>query len=132
MESMRQVKVGYTPVVGTVLLVLALLNIVLGVMSHTGMSTAMGGLFTVIAILQLTMPYFVLTDGAVQLRNLLGMTVRQYVFTDLAQFEVEEDGKRIYLRSDDGERKRVKLTRWLAQRGDWQRFMTALSARAFD
>jgi len=132
MEHGTEVRVGYTPVVGTILLVLALLNVVLGVMAHSGMSTALGVLFILISVLQLTMPYFVLFDGELQLRNLFGMTVRRYTFDDLAQFEVEDDGKRIFLKSDDGAQRRVKVTRWIAQPGDWKRFIATLNARVFD
>ena len=132
MESRGDVKVGYTPVVGTVLLVLALLNVVLGVMAHNGLTTGMGVFFIVIAILQLIMPYFVLTAAAVEMRNLLGFTVRRYPYEAVSQFEVEEEGRRVFLRGRDGERTRLKLTRWIAHRGDWQRFLATLSATAFD
>lgn len=132
MEGIHEVRVGYTPVAGTLLLVLALLNIVLGAMAHSGVSMGLGALFIVMAILQLTMPYFVLTEGELQLRNLFGMTVRRYAFDDLSQFEIAEEGKRIFLTSPDGERKRVRVTRWISQRGAWERFIAALSARAFD
>ncbi|TNF32682.1 MAG: hypothetical protein EP329_09455 [Deltaproteobacteria bacterium] len=129
---MSPVRVRYTPVAGVILLVLAILNIVLGVMAHAGTSTALGLLFVVIAVLQLTMPYFVLVDGELQLRNLFGMTVKRYPFDDVAQFEIVEGGKRIFLTDGDGERKRVRVTRWISQRGDWERFLGALSARVFD
>jgi len=129
---MTPVRVRYTPVAGVILLVLAILNIVLGVLAHAGTSTALGLLFVVIAVLQLTMPYFVLVDGELQLRNLFGMTVRRYPFDDVAQFEIVEGGKRIFLNDGYGDRKRVRVTRWISQRGDWERFISTLSARVFD
>ncbi|PKN58538.1 MAG: hypothetical protein CVU56_05075 [Deltaproteobacteria bacterium HGW-Deltaproteobacteria-14] len=132
MEGTHEVRVGYTPVAGTILLILALLNIVLGVMAHSAVSTGLGALFIVMAILQLTMPYFVLTEGELQLRNLFGMTVKRYAFDDLSQFEIAEEGKRIFLTTPNGDRKRVRVTRWISQRGAWERFITALNARAFD
>jgi len=126
------VRVRYTPIAGIILLVLAIANIVLGVLAHTGTSTALGVLFTVVAILQLTMPYFILFEGELQLKNLFGMTVRRYPFDDVSQFEIEEGGKRIFLNDGYGDRKKVRVTRWISQRGDWDRFMAALSARVFD
>lgn len=124
--------VGYNKAFGAVMLALATLCLVLGVMVNAGMTIAIGAMNVVIGILYLVRPYFVVGQGTIELRNLLGMTMRTYHFGDLAALEVTPDGKTIHQIEPGGARTRLKLSRWLADGGDWRRFTGLLQARVFE
>lgn len=125
-------RVGFSKVFGGIFLALSVTNLVLGVLTHATMSMVTGGFLSLVAILQLVMPYFILHagSGVIELKNLLGMTVRRYTFESLRDFHVEA-GK-IYLVDAGGNRRSVKLTRWIAHRPDWDRFVAALQAKEFE
>jgi len=124
--------VGYNKAFGGVLLALAVLCIVMGVLVNAGMTIAIGAMNSVIGILYLVRPYFVVGSNTVELRNLLGMTMRAYHFDDLTALEVGPDGKSVFQIEPSGARTRLKLSRWLADGGDWRRFMSLLQARVFE
>ncbi len=139
--------VGYNKAFGGVLLGLAILCLVLGVMVSNPMTVVIGAMNTFIGILYRGRPYFVVGRGTIELKNLLGMTMRRYQFTDAhpqgslappglladrGALEVAPDGKSVYLTDATGARTRLKLTRWLADGGDWRRFLGRIQAHAFE
>lgn len=131
-EHPGELRVRYNPWMGGAFLALALFQVVVGLMIGKGLTIGLGAFFVVIATLYLSQPYFVLAGGAVQLRNLLGMTMKTIDLDELDDLMVEEEGRRITYAGPGGVRRRVKLTRWLARRGDWERFVVAVGAGAFD
>lgn len=130
-EGPGELRVGYNPWMGGIFMILALFQVVVGAMIGKGLTIGLGVFFVVIATLYLTQPYFVLSGGVVQLRNLLGMTMKTIDLGELDDLEVEPGG-RISYADGGGARRRLKLTRWIAKRGDWDRFVVAIGAGAFD
>lgn len=128
----RTLSVGFNKLFGVVLLVLALLCVGVGLMAKTPSTVLIGGLNTLLGVLYLVRPYFVVGPRAIELKNLLGMTMRRYVFVDLGALEVGPDGKSVFHIDPGGARTRLKLTRWLADGADWRRFLGLLQARAFE
>ncbi len=66
-------------------------------------------------------PYFEAGVGLIVIHAPLGPVKKRYEWHGPDQFIVEE-GKRFFIEVD-GRRKRVRLSRWLADKGDWQRFL---------
>lgn len=126
------VRVGYNKVFGAVLLVLALACLALGLMARMTPSILIGLVNTLIGVLYLTRPYFVVTPHAIELKNMLGMTMRRYDFGSVGDLEASPDGRTIFRIEPNGQRNRLKLTRWLAHGPDWQRFVGVVRARVFD
>ena len=126
------VRVGYNKVLGGILLVLALLCLVAGALARMTPTIFIGALNTLLGVLYLTRPYFVVGPNAIELKNMLGMTMRRYDFGSVGELEATPDGKTIFRLEPNGHRSRLKLTRWLAHRPDWQRFVGVIQARAFE
>lgn len=125
-------RVGYNKLFGALLLGAGALCFVLGLIVRTPSSALIGAMNVVIGVLYLTRPYFVLTRHAIELRNLLGTTMRRYAFDELAHLAVSDDGKSVFQNDAGGAPTRLKLTRWLADRRDWQTFLGLVQARAFE
>ncbi|MFT7580610.1 MAG: hypothetical protein ACI9MR_002281 [Myxococcota bacterium] len=127
------IRVRYNRIYAILLIVLSAANLVMGGITSAPTTILLGAVLTVIGILFLVQPYFVLDGGIVHVKNVYGMSMRRYDVTAYASVEVVHDGARIYFVGLDGERKRVKVTRWLSHRPDWNTFTTAIvSANAFD
>lgn len=125
-------RVGYSKLFGGILLAASIINFALGALTHNTMSMITGALLAVVAVLQILMPYFVLhaDAGVVELKNLLGMTVRRYTFDSLRDFHLEP--AKVYLVDPTGKRRSAKLTRWISHRPDWDRFIATLEAQEFE
>jgi hypothetical protein len=113
------VKVRYNPVVGIVMLVLGAVCLFLGLwlMALGEFSPAVfpGLLVTVMGILYLVRPYFWVTSSTVELVTPMGPAKRRCPFQAL-----EVDGGRFYAVSADGTRKKVPVSRWMANSADWR------------
>lgn len=127
----QSVRVGYNKVFGAVLIGLGALCFALGALAALTPSMLVGAMNILIGTLYFMRPYFVLTPHAIELRNLLGMTLRSYTFDDLRALEVSPDGKQVH-QVAGGQRSRLKLTSWLADGRDWRRFVAIVQARAFE
>lgn len=126
------VRVGYNKVFGSIMLVLAGLCLVLGFMARTTPTIFIGALNTLLGVLYLTRPYFVVGPHAIELKNMLGMTMRRYDFASVGELEASPDGRAIFRVEPNGQRNRLRLTRWLAHGPDWKRFIGIIQARAFE
>ena len=126
------VSVGYNRVIGIIALALGGLLWVLGAMAKTTPTFFVAAVNTLLGILYLTRPYFVVGPHAVELKNMLGMTMRRFEFGTLGDLEASPDGKVIFRIEPNGQRTRLKLVRWLAHGPDWQRFVAIVRTRVFD
>jgi hypothetical protein len=121
-EGPRRVTVGslmgsitltYNKAFGVLLLVAALF--ILGVAVLTGKmfpQAISGGILALASIGYLTQPAFVIAAGGVQVKNLLGMTMRTVPFSTWSELTLR-DGQ-LYARDQ-----RVKVARWLISASDW-------------
>lgn len=104
--------VGVVPLVaGVVFWILGLWFIALGEFSPV----VLGGiLLTATGILYLVRPYFRVTAAHVEVPALFGPVRRSYPFRTL-----EVDGGKLVAVRDDGIRKKVPVSRWMANSTDW-------------
>ncbi|MFL6119063.1 hypothetical protein [Actinophytocola sp.] len=110
-------KVRYNPVVGVVMVVLGAVCLFLGLwlmaLGEFNASVLVGALVTLLGILYLVRPYFWVSSSAVELRAVVGPVRRTFPFRTL-----EVDGSKL-VAVNDGDRKKLPVTRWMAHSGDW-------------
>jgi hypothetical protein len=125
MSDPLPIELHYNKVFGAVMLALSLF--ILGVAFTIGKpfpQAVTGGITLLASIGFLTQPVLVVAAGEVQMRNLLGMTMKRHEFGSLADLELR-DGR---LRVKD---QPVGSGRWLMHRADWERLGRAIeTARA--
>lgn len=100
---------------GSINLLLSIWVILLG-----GFSVAIvtGVLITVIGILYLARPYFVVEPSRIVLYNLFGMPMKQYAIEPYSTVRIENN--KLYIHTKDSQTK-VNVTKWLANADDWQK-----------
>jgi hypothetical protein len=112
------VKVRYNPAVGVVSLVIGGVCLFLGLwlMALGEFSPAIfpGLMVTLFGVLYLVRPYFWVNSTSVETAALIGPLKRTFPFQTL-----EVDGGKLVAISQDGSRKKVPVTRWMAHSGDW-------------
>jgi len=109
------ITVGYNKIWGGLMLVCA--AFILGVALLTGQyfpQAFTGTILLVVSLGYLTQPAFVVTQNEVQVRNLLGMTLRTHPFEKLSQLTVV--GGKLEVKGTP-----VRAPRWLLASGDWER-----------
>jgi hypothetical protein len=74
-------------------------------------------------ILYLTRPYFEVTPTEIKLLAPLGHAVRTYTFKKYSDIDVVDN--KLYL-NKDGERKRIRITKWMCNRQEWEKFMALI------
>jgi len=83
----------------------------------------LGILLTIIGVLYLKQPYFVIAPNRLTLYNLLGKSVKRYPFASYDHITVENGI--VYIKSDYAEdtnqREKVNISRWLVRSKDWAR-----------
>jgi hypothetical protein len=129
--AIPEVRVHYAKGWAITIIVLASILLVMAPFVRTWMTGVVGGLNLVVGILMLTRPLYVLSEGVLEVKNLLGMTVRRYVFDSLSEFEVEPSGA-IWHVDRSGARKKVRISRLTVASADWKRLVDTLSTRAFE
>ena len=125
-------RVGYNKVLGVLFIALGLLLAGLGLMTHNGLSVAMGIMNAAIGVLYVVQPYFVVTGDRLLVKNLFGMTLRSLHFESLRQFEIAPSEGSFRFKGADGIYQGPRFHRWLSDRGDWQRLLGALQSHVFD
>ena len=122
MQSHQSLTVGYNRVVGIAILVGGSINLLLSiwVILLGGFSVAIvtGVLITVIGILYLARPYFVVEPSRIVLYNLFGMPMKQYAIEPYSTVRIENN--KLYIHTKDSQTK-VNVTKWLANADDWQK-----------
>ncbi|GAA4004026.1 hypothetical protein GCM10022247_26240 [Allokutzneria multivorans] len=112
-------RVRYNPFAGTVLVVLGVLCLFLGgwltLLGEFTPTLIVGAITTLVGVLQLTRPYFVVTPTSIVVPSLIGPLKREIPYGRL----VFEDGK-LFAVGVDGDRKRLPVSRWLANATDWK------------
>lgn len=73
--------------------------------THDGMQAGLGVLMAVLGLAYAFGTCFVVTDGAVQVKNPLGMTLRTYPFESPHDLEVR--GNKLWITTTDGSRKKA-------------------------
>lgn len=132
MPSSPEVRVHYAKGWAVTILVLGVLCLVLALMTRLWMTGAVGAMNTVLGILMLSRPLYVLGDGALQVKNLLGMTLKRYSYSSLSEFDVRADGSIWHQPPGAAAPKKVRLSRIVVASADYRRLVDALSARAFE
>jgi hypothetical protein len=126
-----EVRVHYAKGWAIVIIVGAALLLVMAPFVRTWMTGVIGALNLIVGILMLTRPLYVLGDGALQVKNLFGMTMRRYSYRSLSQFEVEPAGA-IWHTDEQGTRRKVRISRLTVASADWKRLIDTLATRAFE
>jgi hypothetical protein len=98
---------------------------------RTWTTSLVGGVNLVVGILMLTRPLYVLSTGVLEVKNLLGMTIRRIPFASFSEFEIDGDGK-IWHTARGGQKKRIRISRFMVDGGDYRRFTDTLATRAFE
>ncbi len=113
------------------LVVLASLLIAMAAFLGNPVTLLLGGMNLAIGVLMLTRPLYVLGPGALEVKNLLGMTMRRYPFRSVSEFEVEPNGT-IWHHDVNGVRHKVRISRLTVDANDYRRLLDTLSTRAFE
>lgn len=131
MPSSPEVRVHYAKGWAITILVLGVLCLVLAPLSRLWMTGVVGAMNTVLGIMMLIKPLYVLGDGALQVKNLIGMTLKRYTYSSLSEFDVRPDGS-IWHQPPGAAPKKVRLSRLVVASADYKRLMDALTTRAFE
>lgn len=129
--TVPRVEVRYGKGWSVTLIVLAALLLAMATFLGNPMTMALGGLNLVIGILMLTKPLYVLGPGALEVKNLLGMTMKRYAFRNISEFEITPDGA-LWHCDVQGVRKKIRISRLTVDGGDYRRLMDTLTTRAFE
>lgn len=125
MSSPLPIEVRYNRVWGIVMLAGSIF--ILGVAVLTGKmfpQSITGGILLLVSIGFLTQPVLVVAPGEVQLRNLLGMTMKRHAFASLTELELR--GSRLCLNG-----KPIGAGRGMLRASDWEALGRAIDdARA--
>lgn len=113
------------------LIVLASLLLAMAAFLGNFMTMALGAFNLVIGILMLTRPLYVLGPGSLEVKNLLGMTMKRYAYRNISEFEITPDGA-LWHCDVQGVRKKIRISRLVVDSGDYRRLLDTLSTRAFE
>lgn len=114
--------VGYNKAFGGFMLVCSLFILGVAVLTGTLFPQALtGGILLLVSLGYLTQPALVITASEVQLKNMLGMTVKSYAVREPADLKLR-DGK-LMVRDEQ-----LRTAKWLLSGADWAR-LEALVAR---
>ncbi|GAB3880239.1 hypothetical protein GCM10029964_034210 [Kibdelosporangium lantanae] len=122
----RAMKVRYRPWVGIILLVLGAVCAVLGLWlagatGELNPSVFLGALIMLMGLLYLLRPYFWVYDASVEVAALVGPARRRFPYETL-----ELDGNKLYAVQGDGKRRKVSVSKWMANGDDWAQFTAPL------
>lgn len=129
--SVPTVQVRYGKVWSVTLIVLASVLFAMAAYLGNPLTMALGGFNLVIGILMLTRPLYVLGPGALEVKNLLGMTMKRFPFRHVSEFEIEPNGT-IWHHDVQGVKRRIRIARFSVDAADYRRLIDTLSARAFE
>lgn len=129
--AVPEVRVHYAKGWAITIIVLSALLLLMAPFVRTWMTGVVGALNTVVGILMLTRPLYVLGAGALEVKNLFGMTVRRFAYDSLSEFEVDAGGT-IWHTPPGGPRTKVRISRLTVASADWKRLVDALTTRVFD
>lgn len=132
MAQSPTVVVRHSRVWAILFIVLSSLNLVLGALSGTGSTLFVGAILLPVGILMLLRPYVQFGPDDLAVKNVLGMTLVRYPFGMGARFSVDPERPRLWYEDGNGVRKRVRVSRVMADRGDWDKLVAAVQARDFD
>jgi hypothetical protein len=122
-------KVRYNPFVGVVALVIGAICEFLGLwlllLGAFSPSVVLGLLPMLLGLLYLLRPYFWVHSKYVVIPALVGPATREVPYQRL-----ELDGGKLVAVGEDGTRKKVPVTRWMAHSGDWAALMAERSTPA--
>jgi len=113
------IRIGYNKAWGPVMLVAAAINVVLFAIGSGWIALGLAVMLAIFGVLYMIRPFLVITDSAIQAKNLMGITLRSFPFGELADLEVVPGG--LIITSPRGGRQRLKISRWLVSQGDLQR-----------
>ncbi len=121
-------KVGYSKVMGGIMIGLGVINLVLAAILASMGGHAIGPLVpgvitTFIGIMYFSRPYFLFDDERIVVKALIGPVQRQVEYGD--KEALKREGNKIYVQTPHG-RKKVPVSRWIADKGDWEAFLRYL------
>lgn len=109
-------------ILSTILLLLHLyLASLTGKVMGLNMLTAI--IILIAGIMYLTRPYFELTPNEIRLLAPLGYAVRTYPFSNYSEIQLIDN--KLYLEKD-GKRKRIRITKWMCNQQEWQKFISTI------
>jgi hypothetical protein len=129
--SVPRVDVRYGKGWSVTLIVLASLLVAMAAFLGNPLTLALGVFNLVIGILMLTRPLYVLGPASLEVKNLLGMTLKRYAYRNISEFEITPDGT-LWHCDVQGVRKKIRISRLVVDSGDYRRLLDTLSTRAFD
>lgn len=134
-------KAYYTPWLGSLFLVLGLLNVFLALwlMLLTGkfsVAIVTGVAISAVGFLYLTRPCFAIAPNRLTLYNLIGSPIKRYPFASFSDIYIE--GKKVYIRDQNSletsttgsvaTTEKVKLTKWMVKPADWKTLQSIASS----
>jgi hypothetical protein len=120
---MAPIRIGYNKLWGVFFLIAGAVDLVVYTSVRASLHLVLGGLLLLIGALYLTRPFLVIGNGAVRVKNLLGITMRSFSFDSLRDLRVEPDAIVI---GEGRDRKRLKLSKLLIARADLDRLEAAV------
>lgn len=120
---MTPIRIGYNKLWGVFFLIAGALDLVVYTSTRTTMHLVLGGLLLLIGALYLTRPFLVVGDGVIQVKNLLGITMRRFAFGTLGDLEVEPGA---ILVGHGRDRQRLKVSKLLIARADMDKLDAAV------
>lgn len=130
-REIPEVRVHYAKGWAITIIVMSAILLAMAPFVRTWMTGVVGGLNLLVGILMLTRPLYVLGGGALEVKNLFGMTVRRFAYDSLTEFEVDASGT-IWHTAPGGPRKKVRISRLTLASADLKRLVDVLTTRVFD
>ncbi|MEO0769979.1 MAG: hypothetical protein AAFY72_11195 [Cyanobacteria bacterium J06649_4] len=124
-------KARYAPWIGSVLLILGLVNVLLALwlmlLSGQFSSTIITGvILTAVGYLYLTRPYFAIAPNRLTIYNLLGSSIKRYPFASFSDFSLKEnklfiaDNTSVQSSSTTGQGEKINVKKWMVKPADWK------------
>mgnify|MGYP006865141074 CR=1 FL=1 len=119
---MQPIPVRFNLIFGIFLLLCAAFILGTGLFIGAPHLLVVGGLNGAVAVGVTFAPMFVVHDDRIEMRNLLGMTMRTHTYGSLAELEIR--GSKIFRK--EGETKALVSASFLARGSDWDRVVAVI------
>jgi hypothetical protein len=122
---MKPIHIGYNKLWGVGMIGVAVLAVAAWLATRAFLYLGIAGMFQIAGVLWLIRPFLVVTDEEIQVKNMMGLTLRRFRHGGLARIDVVPGGLVI----GAGERRqRLKLSALIASQRDLGRLAAAVEA----
>jgi hypothetical protein len=117
------IRIGYNKLWGLAMLAVAAIGVLVYLLTGAILQLGFGLVFGISAVLWLTRPFIVVTDGVIAVKNMMGIPLKKFRFEQLADLDVERDAILVGLK---GDRTRLKVSTMIVSRSDLDQLAAAV------